>query len=150
MSVLPTPLSHPNPSQEPTRDGHLYSKLQMADAECPVCMNSFKIESMRSLHCGKYKHSCITFCFHHLQGIPIARHALSRSSTPVFSNAPSADTTLNRSTSDGYLSHHLLATINRRRKQLPLIQLRKTASSDKRPTSRVDLKKWTPIHQPRA
>jgi len=51
--VLPTPLSHPNPSQELTWDDHLYSKLQMADAECPVCMNSYKIESMRSLHCGK-------------------------------------------------------------------------------------------------
>ncbi|KAI9440631.1 hypothetical protein H4582DRAFT_2074416 [Lactarius indigo] len=32
----------------------------MADAECPVCINSFKFESMRSLHCGHtYCSSCV-------------------------------------------------------------------------------------------
>ncbi|KAH9000394.1 hypothetical protein EDB92DRAFT_497778 [Lactarius akahatsu] len=32
----------------------------MADAECPVCINSFKLEGMRSLHCGHtYCSSCV-------------------------------------------------------------------------------------------
>lgn len=120
----------------------------MADVECPICINSFNFEGLRSLSCGKSQHKPFTHDLHRLQGMSIARHALSRSSKLRFSNVPSADSVLNPSTLGGYLSH-LPATINRQHKQL-LAQLRKTALSSRQPTSRLDLEKWTPTLQLRA